>query len=63
VQNWWDSLPRITRFMAGACFLTTLGSYLGLVSPWSIVILRPKILQEYQVNSRSSRQSNNSSTC
>jgi hypothetical protein len=62
VQNWWDSLPRITRFMAGACFLTTLASYLGIVSPWSIVILRPKILQEYQVNSSSNSSRNNNSS-
>jgi hypothetical protein len=46
--------------MAAACFLTTLGSYLGLVSPWSIVIIRAKIFQEYQVNSGSSRSNNSS---
>eukprot|EP00882_Tetradesmus_deserticola_P002337 GHRQ01002494.1.p1 GENE.GHRQ01002494.1~~GHRQ01002494.1.p1 ORF type:complete len:258 (+),score=77.66 GHRQ01002494.1:233-1006(+) len=49
VQNWWDSQPPITRTMAAACFLTTLGSYLGLINVWNIVIIRAKIIQEYQI--------------
>eukprot|EP00879_Flechtneria_rotunda_P004779 GHRR01005049.1.p1 GENE.GHRR01005049.1~~GHRR01005049.1.p1 ORF type:complete len:256 (+),score=40.62 GHRR01005049.1:449-1216(+) len=49
VGNWYQSLPPITRFMATACFLTSLGTYVGIVNPRYLALYGPWVFKQYQV--------------
>lgn len=49
VGNWYQSLPPITRFLATACFVSSLGSYVGLWSPRDLALFRPSIFKLYEV--------------
>jgi hypothetical protein len=49
VANWYQSLPPITRFLATACFLTSLGCYVGILKPWSLAVLWDPIFKQYEV--------------
>lgn len=50
VGNWYQSLPPITRFMATACFLMSLGQYVGLVNPRMLALVGPWVFKKYQVS-------------
>jgi hypothetical protein len=49
VQNWYQSLPPITRFLATACFLSSLGCYVGLLKPFQLALLRDYVFKQYEV--------------
>jgi hypothetical protein len=49
VGNWYQSLPPITRFLATACFLTSLGTYVGLVNPRYLALVAPWVFKQYEV--------------
>lgn len=58
MQNWYQSLPPITRFLATACFLSSLGCYVGLLKPFQLALLRDYVFKQYEV-----RQGRWSHTC
>lgn len=47
--NWYQSLPPITRFLATACFLSSLGCYVGLLKPFQLALLREYLFKHYEV--------------
>jgi hypothetical protein len=49
VGNWYQELPPITRFMATACFLTSLGTYTKILDPRLLALVRPWVFQKYEV--------------
>ncbi|KAF8071261.1 DER1 [Scenedesmus sp. PABB004] len=49
VGNWYQSLPPITRFLATACFLSSLGTYLGILQPKNLALLGPFIFKQYEL--------------
>lgn len=49
MQNWYQSLPPITRTLASLCFITSLGCYVGLLKPFQLALLRDYIFQQYEV--------------
>jgi len=51
VQNWYQSLPPITRTLASLCFITSLGCYVGLLKPFQLALLRDYLFQQYEVGS------------
>jgi hypothetical protein len=52
VQDWYQSLPPVTRFMATTCFLTTLGVYAKLLNPRMLALVGTWIWQKYEVGNR-----------
>lgn len=48
-NNWYTSQPPITRTYATACFLATLGSYIGILSPKLLALYWPWVLLNYQL--------------
>lgn len=44
-----ESLPPVTRFMAGTIFAVSLGMYVGLVHPATLALFWPAITKNYQV--------------
>lgn len=49
MQNWYQSLPPITRTLATACFLSSLGCYVGLLKPFQLALLRDYVFKQYEV--------------
>lgn len=49
MQNWYQGLPPITRFLATACFLSSLGCYVGLLKPFQLALLRDYVFKQYEV--------------
>jgi hypothetical protein len=49
VQNWYQSLPPITRTLATVCFLSSLGCYVGLLKPFQLALLRDYVFKQYEV--------------
>lgn len=49
MQNWYQSLPPITRFLATACFLSSLGCYVGILKPFQLALLRDYVFKQYEV--------------
>lgn len=48
-QEWYYSLPPVTRTYLTLAVLTTAGISFGLVNPYNIVIVWPAITEKYQV--------------
>lgn len=49
MQNWYQALPPITRFLATACFLSSLGCYVGILQPFKLALLRDYVFKQYEV--------------
>lgn len=44
-----ESLPPITRFLAGTIFALALAHYLGLINPYNLALMWPQIYKQYHV--------------
>ena len=50
MSAWFDALPPITKAYMCALFLTTLGFTIGLVNPYHLALLWPRVIKKFEVH-------------
>ncbi|ELR25279.1 Der1like domain family, member 1, putative [Acanthamoeba castellanii str. Neff] len=49
LERWWKDLPVLTKYLFVGSFGVTLAANFGLLSPYSLVLIWPKIITEFQL--------------
>jgi len=49
LERWWKDLPVLTKYLFVGSFGVTLAANFGLLSPYSLVLIWPKVITEFQL--------------
>jgi len=49
VERWWRELPILTKYLFVGSLVVTLGANFGLLEPYNLVLIWPKVLKQFEV--------------